>query len=165
VILLIIGLQIFWTSTILKAQTTKDILTKFTNDYFDSYNNCNVEKILELCTDDIEVYHDLAGLINGKSDFRIQSKKFCDWLATPDAPNVRAEIVGQLKIQELKTKTDNIYGAIITGTIDFIAISKQNGSRTKSGISDFVWILRFTGDKWQIARDVSYNHQDTSDKK
>lgn len=164
-VLIIIGLLTTWTCTLLKAQTTNNILTKFTNDYFDHYNNCNVDKILELCTDDIEVYHDLAGLINGKADFKTQSKKFCDWIAAPDAPNVKAEIVGHLKIQELKTKTDNTYGAIITGTIDFIAVSKQNGARTKSGTSDFIWILRLTGDKWQIARDVSYNHQDTSDKK
>jgi hypothetical protein len=164
VILLIIGLQIFGTSTILNAQTTRDILTKFTNDYFESYNNCNVEKILELCADDIEVYHDLAGLTNGKSDFRIQSKKFCDWLTSPDAPIVKAEIVGNLNIQELKAKTDTIYGAIITGTIDFIAVNKQNGTRTKSGTSDFIWILRLAGDKWQLARDVSYNHQGASDK-
>jgi len=165
VILLITGLLLTSTSTLLNAQTTKDVLTKFTNDYFDAYNTCNVEKILELCEDNIEVYHDLVGLINGKEDFRIQSKKFCDWLATPEAPNVKAEIVGNLKIQELKTKADEIYGAIITGTIDFVAVNKQNGTRTKSGTSDLIWILRLTGDKWKIARDVSYNHQDTSDKK
>lgn len=164
-VLLIIGLQLFWAHTVLKAQTTKDILTGFTNNYFDSYNNCNVEKMLELCTDDIEVYHDLVGLVSGKADLRIQSKKFCDWLSASEEPKINAEIVGQLRIQELKTKTDNIYGAIITGTIDFIAVSKQNGARTKSGTSDFIWVLRLTNDKWQIARDVSYNHQDTSDKK
>ncbi|GIV36988.1 MAG: hypothetical protein KatS3mg032_1367 [Cyclobacteriaceae bacterium] len=50
-----------------QAKSTKDLLTKFTKDYFEQYNNCNVDKILELCTDDIEVYHDLAGLINGKN--------------------------------------------------------------------------------------------------
>lgn len=164
VILLLIGLLVSETSSQLRAQTN-DILTKFTNDYFESYNSCNVDRLLELCTDDIEVYHDLVGLTNGKADFKIQSKKFCDWLATPDAPNVKAEIVGDLKIQELKTKADNTYGAIITGTIDFIAISKQNGTRTKSGTSDFIWILRLTNGTWQIARDVSYNHQDTYKKK
>jgi hypothetical protein len=164
-ILLLISAMIVGTSSILKAQTTKDILIKFTKDYFDYYNTCNVDKILELCTDDIEVYHDLAGLIDGKIDFGVQSKKFCDWLATPDAPNVNAEIVGDLKIQELKTIADNLYGAVITGTLDFITVSKQNGTRTKSGTSDFIWILRLTEGKWQIARDISYNHQDASDKK
>jgi|APTNR8051073442_1049403.scaffolds.fasta_scaffold04057_7 ketosteroid isomerase-like protein len=165
VFLFIIGLQTLWTSTLLKAQSTKDILTKFTKDYFDSYNDCNVEKMLDYCTDDIEVYHDLVGLINGKTELKVQSKKFCDWLATSDAPNVKAEIIGDLNIQELKTKADNTYGAIVTGTIDFIAVNKQTSTRTKSGTSDFIWILRLTGDKWQIARDVSYNHQDTSGKK
>ncbi len=165
VILIVAGLLTLWTSTALKAQSTKDILTRFTKDFFDSYNDCNVEKMLDYCTDDIEVYHDLVGLSNGKAELNVQSKKFCDWLATSDAPNVRAEIIGNLNIQELKTKSDNTYGAIITGTIDFIAVNKQTSTRTKSGSSDFIWILRLTGDKWQIARDVSYNHQDTTDKK
>jgi len=158
---------IILTSELVNAQvkTTKDLLTKFTWDYFDQYNNCNVDKILELCTDDIEVYHDLAGLINGKADFGAQAKRFCDWTATPDKPNVNAEIIGDLRIQELKTNNDKVYGAVITGTIDFIDVSKQTGARTKSGSSDFIWILRLTGDKWQIARDISYNHQDTSEKK
>lgn len=118
--------------------------------------------MLDLCTDDIEVYHDLVGLINGKANLRIQSNTFCNWLSTSEAPKIKAEIVGPLNIQELKTKTDSVYGAIVTGTIDFIAFSKQNGARTKSGTSDFIWILRLTNDKWQIARDVSYNHQDRS---
>jgi ketosteroid isomerase-like protein len=155
------------TSELVSAQTksTNEILTKFTRDYFEQYNNCNVDKILELCTDDIEVYHDLAGLIDGKVDLGLQSKKFCDWTASPDILSINAEIIGDLKIQELKTKNDKVYGAVITGTIDFIEISKQTGARTKSGSSDFIWILRLTGDKWQIARDISYNHQDTSTKK
>lgn len=50
--------------SLLKAQSTKDILTRFTNDYFEAYNKCLVEEMLSLCTDDIEVYHDLVGLIN-----------------------------------------------------------------------------------------------------
>lgn len=153
------------TLSLLKAQSTKDVLTKFTNDYFESYNNCDVETMLDLCTEDIEVYHDLVGLIDGKVDLRIQSKKLCDWIAKTDSPNVKAEIVGDLQIFELKTKDGALYGAVINGTIDFIAVNKQNGTKTKSGTSDFTWILRLTADKWQIARDISYNHQDTSDKK
>src|SRR6187551_1434849 len=93
-----------WTSSLLKAQTTKDLLTKFTNDYIEYYNNCKVDKLLELCTDDIEVYHDLAGLIDGKVEFGLQSKKFCDWTATPDAPTVKSEIIGDIQIHELKTQ-------------------------------------------------------------
>lgn len=160
VLMLVIG-----TSTLVKAQTTKDILTRFTNDYFEFYNTCQVEAMLALCTDDIEVYHDLVGLIDGKENLNIQSKKFCDWMATKDAPTVKAEIVGDLSIYELKTKDDKLYGAVVNGTINFIAVDKQNGTTTKSGSSDFTWILRLTGNKWQISRDISYNHQDTSDKK
>ncbi len=154
------------TSELVNAQvkSTKDLLTKFTKDYFEQYNNCNVDKILELCTDDIEVYHDLAGLIDGKANLGVQSKRFCDWTASREVPTVNAEIVGDLNIQELKTN-EIVYGAVITGTIDFIDVSKQTGVRAKSGSSDFIWILRLTGDKWQIARDVSYNHKDTPGKK
>jgi ketosteroid isomerase-like protein len=164
-VLLIVPALVILTSTRVEAQTTKDVLTKFTNDYFDYYNNCSVDKILELCTEDIEVYHDLAGLIDGKPDFGVQSKKFCDWIATPEAPNVKAEIIGDIDIHELRTKGDQLYGAVINGTLSFSAINKQTGAIAQSGIADFTWILRLTGDHWQIARDISYNHKDTSGKK
>lgn len=157
--IVVLATLMVWSSSI--AQTTKDILIQFTDTYFEAYNNCDVNKILELSTDDIEVYHDLIGLIDGKTELGKQSKKFCDWIATPAAPNVKAELVGDLNIHELKTINDNLYGAVITGTINFFDLNKQTGIKTLTGTSDFTWILTLTGDKWQIKRDISYNHQET----
>jgi ketosteroid isomerase-like protein len=132
---------------------------EITQRYLEYYNKCDVDKLIELHTSDVEVYHDQAGFIIGKPEVKKMMQRFCT-----NMPGVRAELVGDLEIYEMK-KQDNTYGAIVKGMLSFYFTDKQSGKETKESTSDLIWLLRTNNNMWQISRDFSYNHEDSPSRK
>src|SRR5215213_3946329 len=57
-----------------KAQTSSDHTTKLVlqkdSVFWAAYNNCDIDKMMQFVTDEVEFYHDKNGVLTGKDNFR-----------------------------------------------------------------------------------------------
>lgn len=136
-------------------------LIRLTKDYFDAYNNCDVEKIMSFNDKDIEVYTDKAGTTLGYEAVKQQYKNFCSYTSAQDKPTVKIEILGDLNVHILLTKDDKVYGALVQGKLADFLINKQTRAKDGFGTNEFFFLLKYDNSKWLILRDVSYNGQRT----
>jgi ketosteroid isomerase-like protein len=156
------------THTLSLAQTSeidhekvREELLQFNKVHIEAYNACNVKKTAELVSDDFEFYHDKIGSVIGKEKFYKMIDDVCrrnnyDW--------VKSRLISELKTFQLR-EHGKLYGAIMTGELLFFTIDKNTGKETKESTSSFIWLMRYQDMKWTISRDMSYNHQDSTDGK
>ena len=118
------------------------------------FNQCDLNQFDQLISDDFEFYHDEAGFIHTKAGF-INSVKtnICSISYKP-----RRELVeGSLEVYPLENN-GVLYGAIQMGRHRFYAIEKDKPEYlTSTAKFATLWILN--GDKWQMKRILSYDHQ------
>jgi hypothetical protein len=143
---------------------TNDELVRLTKEYFDAYNNCDVEKIMSFNSTDIEVYTDFAGTTLGHAAVRQQLKNFCLFTSEPDKPTIRVEILGELETYPFLTKDDKIYGGLVHGKLANFTIDKKSGIKLNAGTNEFYFLFKYDNEKWFISRDVSYNSQISKDR-
>jgi ketosteroid isomerase-like protein len=146
-------------STVDSTRVRNELL-QFSKVYFEAYNTCDVNKTLSLLSDDFEFYHDLVGYVVGKEAMRKMIEPICikynyDW--------IKARVIGNQNTFVL-SENGKVYGAIMTGELLFYVIDKQSGKEVKESTSSFIWLLRYRENSWLISRDLSYNHQDISEK-
>ena len=118
---------------------------------FDAFNAHDIDRLMAMFTDDLEFYDDGDGLNNfakTKADF---VKLFA---GTPD---IRRELLKEkLEVYPLKG-----YGAIEVGEHRFCHEEKGDGSspaRADCGVMKFSMVWRQVGEKWKLARVLSYAH-------
>ena len=115
---------------------------------FEAYNQCDLEKMGSLITEDLEFYHDKTGLSIGKQRFLQDiQKNICG--------KVRRDLVpGSLEVYPL-----NGYGAVEIGIHRF-----HHPSHEEDGVGEakFVILWQNKGGKWKIARAISYDHAPVS---
>lgn len=112
---------------------------------FAAFNNRDIETMRALMSEDLEFYHDTAGLLNYEQNFRNTRSLF------ESDNDLRRELL------EESTKVYPVpdYGAIQTGEHRFCHTS--NGE-PDCGVFRFLHIWQRTEDAWQITRVVSYGH-------
>lgn len=111
---------------------------------FDSYNRCDLEKNRSFFADDLEFYHDQAGLTVG-------ADKLVGQLKQNICGKTRRELVpGSLEVHQLKG-----YGAVQTGVHRFFT---PPGAKEPGGEAKFIHIWRYDKGKWKITRVISYDH-------
>ncbi len=118
-----------------------------------SFNTCNLEELTTLINDDLEFYHDKAGLIEGKDTFIENTKNgLCK------SPNeLRRELNKEsLEVFALHDNKGKLYAAIQKGVYSFYENDKK-GSTAKF---THLWILK--KDRWFLKRVLSYDHKEPS---
>ena len=90
--------------------------------FWQLYNDCNIDAMRSLFTDDIEFYHDKGGVLNGLDNFLSTSKRN---LCSNDNFRLRRDAVaGSVKIFPMK-EGDKLYGAILSGQHVFYVLEKR----------------------------------------
>lgn len=118
--------------------------------FWQAYNQCDLEGMARFFTEDLEFYHDKAGLtvtkdklmenvrsgLCGKSDWRLR----------------RQAIPETLKVFPL-----NGYGAILSGEHVFYIVEPGKGERL-DGLAKFTHVWRHQDGAWKMHRILSYDH-------
>lgn len=156
----VITLSLILSGTLM-AQSSKDsdlykTLKKNDSLLFDvGFNTCNLDAFIHLLAEDLEFYHDISGLGEGKAHFVNTFKTgLC---GNPDYRSRRELIPGTLEVFPLYNN-GTLYGAIQKGEHRFF--EKPKGQpEIKGSTAKFthLWVLK--DGKWQINRVLSYDHQ------
>ena len=149
--ILLISLPLF-------AQTEKDKLTGtiLHEDglFWEAYNRCDVEKMSQFFTPDIEFYHDKGGpTIGAPALIETIRKNLC---ANPNSRLRREEIPGTVKVFPLENN-GVIYGAVLYGE-HYFYVNDKGKPEYRDGMAKYfdVWLLK--DGTWKMARVVSYDH-------
>jgi Domain of unknown function (DUF4440) len=115
---------------------------------FDAYNNCNIDRLGAMVSDDLEFYHDKTGLAVGK-------KNFTESIRNNICGKVRRELVaGSLEVYPLHG-----YGAVEMGTHRFYHPGTQDHDVV--GEAKFVQLWQYKDGAWKLTRVISYDHEVT----
>ena len=111
---------------------------------FDAYNNCNLDKLGSMVSEDLEFYHDQGGVTWTREAMIANTRKnVCG--------HFRRELVpGSLRVYPIKD-----FGAIEQGEHTFC----QFDSGKCEGIADFVIVWRLRDQRWEATRVLSYGHR------
>lgn len=118
-----------------------DTIVALDTQWEDAYNNCKLDVMEELISEDLEFYHDRGGLLTSK-------QKLNEALKNNICGKVRRKLKeGSIEVYEIKG-----YGAVEMGLHGFTNI---NHTGAPDHYSKFVHIWKKDGDKWQITRVIS----------
>ncbi len=110
---------------------------------FDAYNNCNLEKLGSMVSEDLEFYHDQTGLAVGR-------RPFVDAIKANICGKVHRELVaGSLEVYPLKG-----YGAVEIGVHRFT----HPNDPTAHGEAKFVTLWQLKDGMWTVTRVISFDH-------
>lgn len=119
------------------------------------FNNCDLTQFDKLISEDVEFYHDEAGIMLSKAKF------IADFKHNVCGLNYKAKRVldpASLRVYPLY-HNDTLNGAVQTGTHSFFGI-ENNKPEYLTSVARFtlVWLLE-NGD-WKLKRAISYDHQE-----
>lgn len=119
------------------------------------FDTCDLETLAGLLTDDFEFYHDKWGMIaNSGAEFVARMKEGCELQKTGVNFLSRRELVpGSLVVYPL-----NNYGAIQMGEHRFYRLTKGKPDELTE-VAKFTNLWKKDGDRWRLARVLSYDHQ------
>jgi ketosteroid isomerase-like protein len=109
---------------------------------FDAYNQCDLQKLGAMVSDDLEFYHDQTGLSAGKAPFIAAIKQnICGKVE-------RTLVPGSMEVYPLKG-----YGAVEVGVHRF-----HHPGEVGFGEAKFVTVWQKRDGAWKVTRAISYNH-------
>jgi hypothetical protein len=108
----------------------------------DAYDNCKLNVMDEIISEDLEFYHDQGGLITSKEKLNEALKK-----------NICGKVKRELKKGSLEVYPIKGYGAVEMGLHGFHGSGEEAGPDLH--YSKFIHIWKRTGGKWQITRVIS----------
>ena len=112
---------------------------------FNAFNSRDVKTFEKLFSEDLEFYHDKAGLTNYQHTI-----EFMRNMAKNDNGLKRELVPGSLQVYPIKD-----YGAIEMGSHRFC---HQENNRQDCGNFKFIHIWKKMGDEWKVTRVISYDH-------
>ncbi|MGD1947537.1 MAG: nuclear transport factor 2 family protein [Croceivirga sp.] len=124
-----------------------------------AFNNCGIQVLKEMFTEDFEFYHDKVGITEGRDAFVRNIENGCKNLSDNDLqPAKRILIPNSLEVYPMYAQ-GVLYGAIQHGVHTFEFLN-ENGRYEKGDIAKFthVWVL--DRGNWKIKRELSYNHEE-----
>lgn len=123
------------------AMTLYDSIVMMDKKWEDAYNNCTMDVMEEIISEDLEFYHDQGGLMTSK-------KKLNDALKNNICGKVKRELKnGSIEVYEIKG-----YGAVEMGWHGFLSINQQG---PPEHYSKFVHLWKRENGKWRITRVIS----------
>ena len=164
ILILFSGLQLSVSAGETDAKTNTESLNKQMQSldqklFENSFGNCKLKEIEALIGDDFEFYHDKVGVTKGKDTFIEQLKNGnCSGKGNPSVYKAfRVLHEGSLKHYPLYKK-DELYAVLQTGIHSFYE-SNNGGNLTRGSTAKFSHLWELKGDKWQLTRVISYDHQ------
>lgn len=118
--------------------------------FWEAYNLCDVEKMATFFTDDVEFYHDKAGLTTTKAKL-IESTR-AGMCGNPNWRLRRVPIEGTVKVYPL-----NDYGGLISGEHVFY-ILEEGKEEYLDGYGKFTQVWVHKDGSWKMSRVLSYDH-------
>ena len=111
---------------------------------FDAYNHCDLTTLGAMVSDDLEFYHDQAGLSVGKAPFLAAIKE-----------NVCGKVQRELLPKTLEVYPLKGYGAVEMGTHRF-----HHPGHPEDGVGDakFIHLWQNKNGEWKVTRVISYQH-------
>ena len=107
----------------------------------DAYNNCKLNVMEEIISEDLEFYHDQGGLMTSK-------KKLIEALKN----NICGKVTRELKKGSIEVYPINGYGAVEMGMHAFHNSKEPN---SESHYAKFVHLWKRENGKWRITRVIS----------
>lgn len=127
---------------------------QFDTAYWNAFNSCDVPKLAQMNTEDLEFYHDRGGPMKGRAAFAdAVSKNICG--RRPDAGVRREAVEGSMKFYPMRAG-GKLYGAIVSGEHRFYEVNK--GAEVLSGQARFTHMLLLKDGAWKVARVLSFDH-------
>ncbi|HZH44586.1 MAG TPA: nuclear transport factor 2 family protein [Lysobacter sp.] len=121
--------------------------SRIDTELFDAYNRCDLERFGALVAEDIEFFHDQAGVMHSRASV---------------VGAVRQHICGKVRRElvegTLQTFPMQGYGVVQLGSHRFCESKTGNCV----GIARFVNLWRQNGERWELARVISYDHRPLS---
>lgn len=121
-------------------------ITALDSALFAAFNACDVNTIENYFTEDLEFYHDFAGLAKPRSASINTLREECAAKRLG-----RRELVGSIEVHPIRG-----YGAIEIGVHRFF-VRTPNGERPGS-TAKFIHVWQNDGGSWRIARVLSFDH-------
>lgn len=137
------------------ADTWEAEVRQFDTRYWKAFNDCEVQKLARMNTDDLEFYHDLGGPSKGVAPFTAAvANNIC---GRPDLTAIRREAVdASLRFYPMRDG-GKLYGAIITGEHLFHQTPK-GGKEVLTGRAQFTHMLLLKDGEWKVSRVLSFDH-------
>ncbi len=126
---------------IVESMSLSDSIVMMDNRWEDAYNNCKLDVMEEIISEDLEFYHDQGGLMTSK-------KKLIEALKN----NICGKVTRELKEGSIEVYPINGYGAVEMGMHGF-----RNSNEPKSTMhyAKFVHLWKRENGKWKITRVIS----------
>jgi hypothetical protein len=119
------------------------------------FQGCDPARLATLVTDDLEFYHDKAGVVaTSGAAFVADYAKSCEARKAPDAWRSRRALVPE----SLQVDPVPGYGAIEHGEHRFYE-RKGDGPERLAGIAVFTMLWKLDGGTWKLARVMSFAHR------
>ncbi len=135
------------------TETLNNTILKLDNEFWKSYNTCDMDTFKTFFIEDFEFYHDKGGLTSGLTQMM---KMVETGLCGSENPRVRRAVVkGSVHVYPLHN-----YGAIITGEHLFYVTEKGKKERLTES-AKFTHIWQYKNEQWKMTRALSYDHQPT----
>jgi len=133
------------------TDSVKNTILKLDQEFWKSYNTCDIETFKTFFIQDFEFYHDKGGLTAGL-DHMMELVK--SGLCGSENPRVRREVIeGSVNVYPLRN-----YGAIISGEHRFYITEKGKKERLTE-VAKFTHVWQHNDKKWKMTRVLSYDHQ------
>jgi hypothetical protein len=115
---------------------------------FQAYNNCDLATLADMVDDNLEFYHDKAGLSVGKASFITAIKN-----------NICYKVKRGLVVSTLEVFPLQGYGAIEVGQHTFCNMAETPVCKDETnGIGRFFMLWQKQGDYYRLTRVISYDH-------
>ncbi|HEX8602996.1 MAG TPA: nuclear transport factor 2 family protein [Pseudoduganella sp.] len=124
--------------------------------YWKAYNDCDYAALDKLTAENVEFYHDIGGVTNGRAALTDSVRKnICG----------RPGVTVQRTVQDKDTQTyllnrgPDVYGAIVTGRHEFSEAPKGvKAAPNGEALFSMLW-LRNADKTWTLSRALSYDHK------
>lgn len=122
-------------------ETLYDSIVAMDARWEDAYNNCKLDVMEEIISEDLEFYHDQGGLLTSK-------KKLNEALKN----NICGKVKRELKEGSIEVYAIKGYGAVEMGLHGFLPLNQQGHA---SHYSKFVHLWKRENGYWRITRVIS----------
>lgn len=119
--------------------------------FWRAFNQCDAAAMARLLAADIEFYHDKTGLTAGRD--RVVESLVKGPCGTPGLHVRREEVAGSVAVDPVPG-----HGAIVSGVHRFYA-KQGDAAERLDGDARFAVVWRKTGERWEMARVLSYAHR------
>jgi ketosteroid isomerase-like protein len=119
--------------------------------FWEAYNSCDLDRMEDFLTEDLEFYHDKSGFTKTRESFMKSVEK---GMCGMGSGKQRREAVEE----SLKVHVLGDYGAILMGEHRFY-LTENGTEERRDGMASFTHVWQRKNDEWKMSRVLSYDHR------